>query len=359
MGIVLKILSVLGIILLSIIGLVLLILLIILLAPINYKARVVTKNGDIEANVKVGWMFFIRFLLDFKDKNLDYRLRLFGIKVFPKKEKPVKQKSESGSDEEASESTGENRVVMQSLDNAEAGMVKTEGIKTETVKAESESTDTVKTEAVNIETIKPSTEGIKPEVNKSTEAYAEGMAGETVKTSTTEEDASEEKPEKESIWVKLDKLVAKLKAVWDICVAEKLEIETFFKRKSTKYTLEVLKKAIFNIVNHIRPRKLNGRVEFGFDDPATTGYALAALGAFYGLYCDNLEVTPDFSGKTIDADVTVSGRIVLGYLVFVALSVYIRKKVRMFIRNVMALKDVSLENVEKIKEQFAKASAEA
>lgn len=341
MGILLKILSVLGIILLSVIGLVLLLLLIILLAPINYNARVMAHNGDIKANVKIGWMFFIRFLLDFKDKNLDYRLKLFGIRVFPKKEnhenvmseKPAKDASDCGSVTNTPTETGKNETVKSKADE---------------VKSE--------VEEINIGTEEIKTE-IKAEVKEN--SAETGTTGDNIKSCTTKEETSDEESVKESVWVKLDKLIAKLKASWDICMSEKLEIETFFKRKSTKYTLEVLKKAIFNILNHIRPRKLNGSVEFGFDDPATTGYALAALGAFYGLYCDNLEVTPDFLGKTLEADVTVSGRIVLGYLVFIVLSVYIRKKVRMFIRNVMALKDVSLENIEKIKEQFAKASAEA
>ncbi len=342
MGIVLKILSVLGIILLSIIGLVLLILLIVLLSPINYRARVVAKNGDIETNVKVGWMFFIRFLLDFKDKNLDYRLKLFGIKVFPKKDKPAnKQETEEKlATVEASDETVKS-VVEESKPEISNGSEKDSN-----VTVSGQTVQVSKEQSVSSEKTMQASENVSETSEK------------VMQTSEEEGDSSIEH-EKKSIWVKLDELVAKLKAVWEICVAEKIEIETFFKRKSTKYTLEVLKKAIFNILNHIRPRKLNGRVEFGFDDPATTGYALAALGAFYGLYCDNLEVTPDFSGKTIDADVTVSGRIVLGYLVFIALSVYIRKKVRMFIKNVMALKDVSLENVDKIKEQFAKASAEA
>lgn len=339
MDIILKILMILGILILAILGLILLILVIVLAAPITYKADASANEGDISAHVLVKWLLFIKVPVSFENKELKYSVKIFGIQIFPKVEKAVKSKK--------SEETEKTVVQVSKTDESSgAGPVAGEkSVISEEVKSETiEKTVDVKektTEPVQKEVV---AEDVKTEADEKVKV--------DVKTSETSEETANSEKEKESIWVKLDKLVEKIKNVWGICEQEKDEVEKFFKRKSTKYTFEVLKKDILKLLNHIRPRKLTGDVEFGFDDPATTGYALAALSAFYGLYCENLEVSPDFSRKVLNGNLKLSGRIHLGYIVYIGLDVYLRKRVRMFIKNVIALKDITLENVDKIKNQF-------
>ena len=42
------------------------------------------------------------------------------------------------------------------------------------------------------------------------------------------------------------------------------------------------------LVRYILPRKLRGRIHFGFDDPYDTGQVLAAVSPFYGMYARTL-----------------------------------------------------------------------
>ena len=342
---------ILGILILAILGLILLILFIVLAAPITYKADASANEGDISAHVLVKWLLFIKVPLSFENKELKYSVKIFGIQIFPKAEKTVKSKTS-----EITENT--DAQVIQKDESSGAGpaagekTVVSEEIKPETVDATADVKEKP-AESVQKEVI---TEDVKTEAGETMKAESKTSeaSGETInaKTSETSEEAVNVEKEKESIWVKLDKLVEKIKAVWGICEQEKEEVERFFKRKSTKYTFEVLKRDVLKLLNHIRPRKLTGDVEFGFDDPSTTGYALAALSAFYGLYCENLEISPDFSRKVLNGNLKLSGRIFLGYIVYIGLDIYLRKRVRMFIKNVIALKDITLENVDKIKNQF-------
>ena len=86
MGIFLSILKVIGIILLCILAFVLFLVLVVMICPIHYEG---TAEFDEKANarIKVGWMLFIRFYLNVVDNKLDYAVKLFGLRVFPRKKK--------------------------------------------------------------------------------------------------------------------------------------------------------------------------------------------------------------------------------------------------------------------------------
>lgn len=328
MDIILKILMIIGIILLVLLGLILTLIVIILAAPIKYRASASADDGDIAVNAIVKWLLFIKVQAVFENKELDYAVKLFGIQVFPR---PVKTKKAKMS-EEKEETKAAEKETEKLAEKAES-----EVKEFLTEKTDKEAAKTLEKKAEKIENSN------KPESSEKEETT------ETVNASA-DEDASEE--EKETIRQKIDKLINKIKDVLDICTKEKDEIEVFFKSKSTKYTFEVLKKDIFKLIDHIRPRNLRGEVEFGFDDPSTTGYTLAALSAFYGLYCESLDITPDFTQKVLKGNVSFSGRIFLGYIVYIGLDVYLRKRVRRFIRNVIGLKDVTIDNIDAIKSRF-------
>ncbi len=91
--ILLLILKVLGWTVAGILALVILILLIVLFVPIRYRVKAAGRKPDITAQGKVTWLLHIvSVAVSFDPENkLDYGARIFGIKVFPKPEKPDKK----------------------------------------------------------------------------------------------------------------------------------------------------------------------------------------------------------------------------------------------------------------------------
>lgn len=321
MGIFLTILKIIGIALLIIVGILLLVLIIVLVAPVHYEGKADFSDGGANVHIKVGWLLFIRFFLDFvKDVNaekegLDYRLNLFGRKFFPKnrkeedkeEEKTEPEKSEaSGSDSAGSEKAGEDK--------------KDEDKKEETEVAEAEKAGDEK-------------------------------SGE--EADSDEEEAKEDEP-KQSFVDKLAALFEKLVRIWentmDAVEDTESKISLFFRRKTTRESKVWLKTALIKIGKHIRPKKLSGELEFGLDDPAATGYIAAGAAMVYDVYADTFELTPNFEEKTVKGKTEFGGRIILGYVVFIALRLYLRKHFRLFIKNARALKDDVMENIEKIKD---------
>ena len=48
------------------------------------------------------------------------------------------------------------------------------------------------------------------------------------------------------------------------------------------------------LLHHLRFRKFEGRLAFGFEDPAMVGRTLAVLSLFYPLYGERFTITPVF-----------------------------------------------------------------
>ncbi len=73
---------------------------------------------------------------------------------------------------------------------------------------------------------------------------------------------------------------------------------------------------------YLMPQKLEGKILFGFDDPADTGKVLGWIAAAMPFYGDRLEVTPDFTRQVIEGDILIAGRIRRYKLLKLAWDVY-------------------------------------
>jgi hypothetical protein len=74
-----------------------------------------------------------------------------------------------------------------------------------------------------------------------------------------------------------------------------------------KKAFDVIKTRGLKLVRHIAPKKIDGTVEFGFDDPSYTGQALGVLAWILPAIPDGLRVIPDFTEKKLEADVRAKG----------------------------------------------------
>lgn len=98
-------------------------------------------------------------------------------------------------------------------------------------------------------------------------------------------------------------------------------------------------KSLKDMLLHILPRKISGKLTFGLSDPANTGKALMVLGIIYPAIAEDLEITPLFSGENqAAADLGIKGHIRLGALLIEALKLVISKKFRGLIGRIMGLK---------------------
>ena len=109
--------------------------------------------------------------------------------------------------------------------------------------------------------------------------------------------------------------------------------------KENKLGIKVVIKAIKELLNHIRPRKFSGDLEFGTDDPSVTGQILGVTSIFYGLYCDNFKLIPNFEQKVLKGQVCFNGKIRLFTIFIIGLKLLFNNNFRSLWNNYNVLKE--------------------
>ncbi len=96
----------------------------------------------------------------------------------------------------------------------------------------------------------------------------------------------------------------------------------------------LFEKQLFYLLKHTKPRKLEGCLEFGFQDPSTTGYAMALYGILYPVWSPKLIVEPDFEKEALHCSIKVKGRIRACHFAKAGLRLFLSKDVRRVIKSV-------------------------
>ncbi len=83
----------------------------------------------------------------------------------------------------------------------------------------------------------------------------------------------------------------------------------------------------------LRPRRVCGRIEFGFADPSTTGYVTGAIAVLPLVYQTDLAVLPDFEADEtyIKGNIHAAGHGRLAAVIALAVGIIAQKNVRGFI----------------------------
>lgn len=345
MSVVLLILKIIGIILLCVLGLLLAIILLVLLWPITYKADAEFNKPDIKAVAKVRW-FIASVPISFIDNKLAVKVKVLGIKVFSlnlgSDEKPDKK---SKKDKKAEEIEADKKAAEQSAANQEAveDIVKDSALDAK----DKEDLDSIKMACEEPKPSKSDTELKKEAISLDDELK------ELEKESSESEEESSDEPKK-SLKEKITEKIDWGKDIYTRVSAEisdeKNDIDTYFKRKTTKKSFELIINTVVKLLKHIAPRKITGNLELGLADPATTGYVTAAMSIFCTFTEDAFEFTPVFDDEVINGKVKLKGHILLGYIAVLGVNAIIRKSFRRFIKNSLALKDGALNKVDNIKE---------
>lgn len=289
LGILLTILKIIGIILLVLIGLILLAAAVILLVPIRYHGEGAREEKILSGNVKLTWLLhMISASASLSEDGTKIRVCLFGKMIYPKTKKPPKKsKAKKMPKQEAPK-------------------------KSEKSEKPKQQSDTVSKDVATIyEPQKPI-----PELPK------------------------KEKSARPDVKSKFEAIKQKLLAVKEKFIDSKAGIQKiknkidYWKNLLTsdpmKEAMEFLWKKTKGLLHHILPRRMTGHIHFGFEDPSKTGKTLAYFSMLYPFTKENLVIEPEFETEELilEGDIAFRGRIRLGYLVYVALSVVLNKNIR-------------------------------
>ncbi len=91
--------------------------------------------------------------------------------------------------------------------------------------------------------------------------------------------------------------------------------------------MKALKK-IKKLLLHIVPKSSGGVIEFGFDDPSTTGKLLGTISAVYGLTGPLFALHPDFENKVLNSDIWIKGRIRIFTVALILVLLYFNKELK-------------------------------
>ena len=82
------------------------------------------------------------------------------------------------------------------------------------------------------------------------------------------------------------------------------------------------------LLHHLRFRKFEVRLAFGFEDPATVGRMLAVLSLFYPLYGECFTITPVFDHTLFEGEIALKGHVRLIHILIAGIQLMMNKKIR-------------------------------
>ena len=176
------------------------------------------------------------------------------------------------------------------------------------------------------------------------EAEEERLEESSEETSKTDSSASD-KSEKESVGNKIKKIIEKIKlSIRNLCdkvkelLQKKEKITDFLTDESHVRAFQKAKKALFILLKRLKPKKINIKLHFGFEDPSTTGKVLAVLSILYPFLGDTTEIHPDFEKQILEGKVYLQGRIRICHFVWMALKLLLSKDVRISYKDIRNFK---------------------
>ena len=298
--IILLILKIIGILLLCLLGLLIVCLCLILFVPLFFEAE--AENQDtFRARGKLSWLGIgLRAGFSYEE-NLEFSLRIFGIRIFPsgkKKEKAKKINKERSpaSDAKAAEGKKEQNNKAQQGLNAERS-----------TKAEQEALEKhEKKKEASSEKEKPSSK------------ERRGL-GSLLKKKRKQEKKERKKKEKSAFFSKVKGILGD-----EVC------------REGIIHTMSYL----ISFFQAVRMKDAEGKVDFSLGAPDLTGKTLGVISMFPFAYGKDLEINPDFMADNsyFTGRICLKGSLQLVYLLIFIIRMGMDKEVRKVIVSLMGKK---------------------
>lgn len=314
--IILLMLKIIGILLLCLLGLLLLNLCLILFVPLFFEAE--AENQDsFRAKGRLSWMGLgLRAGFSYEEE-LEFSLRIFGLRIFPSKKKKRKRKKENKGRSPASET--------------KAAEEKKEGSRAES----------------------PDKKEAKSHAEESNEAGQKRKTEQNIKeeqevrgNSEKSEEASSKK-EKPSSKRKIPGRLLRKKRKEEKKEKKKKEKSAFFKKVKEILVDEVCREGIIHTMSYlisffqaVRMKDAEGNVDFSLGAPDLTGKTLGVISMFPFAYGKDLEINPDFMADNsyFTGRIRLKGSLQLVYLLIFIIRMGMDKEVRKVIFSLMGKK---------------------
>ena len=353
--ILLFILKIIGILLLSILGLILLILALVLLVPVRYRAGLQMRTiADYSADGKVSWLLGLICLTGGYDgEQVKLDIRIFGYSLLHKKPKKQKKKRKKPPKRPTEEQPAARKI------QAEKEEIEPENTECAPIIEQDWSEQDEKTSVQEISVAEDGgTDADETEISAAEDGGTDADKTEISAAEDSGTDADEVEQisgthEKNHIWQKLrngfmrlsrlpsqiGQKVSSIGHIWKNLSKRKEHLQStvekyhsFWNRTCTQAAKDHILKEVKYLLRHILPRKLEGILTFGFEDPATTGQVLGILCVLAVFTGNHLEVNGNFEGKMLEGDVSIKGHVRLCHIAKSAISLLIDKNIRKTIK---------------------------
>lgn len=137
----------------------------------------------------------------------------------------------------------------------------------------------------------------------------------------------------EKIKYTFQEFCVKIKRTWNTSK----ELITLLQKDVTKDALRDLKNEIGFFLRLFRPKKLEGYVEFGTGDPASTGQLLGIISIFYFGYFPNVTLYPIFEEKKFSTELFIKGKLSLRKILGCLVRLYGNRKIKYVLNKISNL----------------------
>lgn len=142
------------------------------------------------------------------------------------------------------------------------------------------------------------------------------------KTASADHSENKMKTEKRTIFQKAGyacrRICDKIKQIWKKITEFRDMVQKLLKRKDDLldfWNLEehvraggaVLKELQY-LWKKLRPKKVKGKITFGFSDQANTGICMGVAGMFCAWYPKKLKIVPDFDREILEGEIRITGK---------------------------------------------------
>ncbi len=341
LAVILTILRIVGIVLLVILGVVLLALLLVLFVPIRYGAKASYDERPL-ANATASWLcHLVSFRLDYEEK-LSYSLRVLGINVFRNRYRDSSGENDDTGFRETEIRMEESPPPHEDIREFHEEMPK-ESRREIREEAREEAAEEYEEQIIFEETTESEERLEHPVTELDIEERDERLTDEKIlrewdRVEEFGEELREESPLRHIIsyaqrffrsikefFVRIGHLIKErvryLRVeLWEAFIKRRDWLIWLLTEPANVATRHLLWRQLKKLLNHIKPRHVEGDVKFGFDDPYITGQVLVAISPFYGFYGGNITVTPVFDESIAEGRIRLKGRV----RIFTVLAVIIR-----------------------------------
>lgn len=295
MTVLLSILKILGIILLCILGLLVLLIMLLLFAPVSYRIRGETRQGQTTLKVHGAWcLMALRFSFLMEQGKQLAVLKIFGIKAwkYPSDEKSKQKVEKQKVKKKPKKKSGEksHKEPEKDLEQNPPAVVQEE--QTEKQHEQKRQKKTHKKKFVSVF----------------------GKISKTIR----------------SIVEKIKAIPQKLKNIGSKIKKVNQWIQDEQNRSAVRFALG----KVIGLLKKYGPKHMKADVTYGMEDPAATGQVLAVLSVLPFLYYDKVSIMPDFEAERfyIEGSWDIKGRIQVIHLLKAAIQIWRNPDVKHFIK---------------------------